>query len=141
MDVSLQTTNFGQKKKINMNDVIRVPLSKRDTIRSTAIALSIPNSTLYSNFQFGEIRRHRNVMQPFLTFANVVEREQFCKANIKDDKTTFHDVMNLINIDEIWFYLTKNSRRYNLGVQRSEPNRTKCSKNYCSKVMFLAADP
>ena len=69
----------------------------------------------------------------------MVEREQIYNANIKDNKTTFHDTMKVIHIDEKWFYLAKNSRRYYLGVQESEPHWTMRSKRNCTKVMFLAA--
>ena len=72
-----------------MNDVTRVSLNKRGTIRSSAAALSISKSTLNRNFQYITIRRHKNTVKYSLTLVNMVEREQFCKANIKDDKTTF----------------------------------------------------
>ena len=48
-----------------MNDVTRVTLSKRDSIRSTA-ALSITKSAVYRNFQHGRIGGHRNLMKSFL---------------------------------------------------------------------------
>ena len=73
-----------------MNGFTRVPHSKRGTVRLTLAALSILKSTLYRNFQSSEIRRHRNVVKPFLTLANVVDREEFCKAYIEDDRTTLH---------------------------------------------------
>ena len=94
-----------------MNDVARVPLNKR----GTAAALSIPKSTLYRNFQCSKIRRHRNTVKPSLTLVNLVEREHFSRTNMKDDKITFHDMMNNIQIDEKLFYLTKKSRRFYLG--------------------------
>ena len=88
-----------------MNDVARVPLNKRSTIRSTGAVLSIPKSTLYRNFLRGKIKRHRNAMQLSLTHVNMVEREDLCKSNIKGDKTVFRDMMNVIHINEKWFYL------------------------------------
>ena len=69
----------------------------------------------------------------------MVEREEFCKAIIKDDKTTLRDMMDVLHIDEKWFYLTKISKRCYLGVQESEPHRIMRSKRYFAKVMFLAA--
>ena len=77
-----------------------------------------------------------NTVKPYLIFANMVEREDFCKANMKNDRTTFHDVMNVIHIDEKWFYPKK--KIYYLGIQESEPHWTAHSKRYCAKVMFLA---
>ena len=123
-----------------MNDIARVALNKIGTVRSTAAALFTPKSTLYRNFQRSKIRRHRNAGKPSFTLSNMAEREEFYKANIKDDKTTFHDIMNIIH--PYWWkviYLPKNSRRYYLGVQESESHWTARSKRYCIKVMFLAA--
>ena len=119
-----------------MNDVDRVPLNKRGTIRSTAAALSIPKSTLYRNFQHSEIRRRRKTVKPSLTLANMVEREEFCMASIKDDKTTFHDMMNIIHIDKKWFYLTKNSEDAIWGPKRVNLIGR---KKYRIKVIILAA--
>ena len=43
MDVQSRKTNCGRKKlQLDMNQVVRVPLRKRGTIRSTAQALKIP---------------------------------------------------------------------------------------------------
>ena len=84
-----------------MNDVARVPLDKRSTIRSTLTALSTPKSTLYRYFQSSKIRRHRNTVKTSLTLVNMVEKEEFCTVNIKDDETTFHYNMNIIHIDEM----------------------------------------
>lgn len=57
MDVSSRKTNCGRKKReIDMNDVTKVPLSKRGTIRSTAAAFSIPKSTLYRKFQRHQLK-------------------------------------------------------------------------------------
>ena len=91
-------------------------LSKRGTFRSTIA------SFVHPNIHIEGIRRQRNTVKTSLTLTNMVERDDFCKVNIKDDKITFHDMMNVIHIDEKWFYLTKNFRKYYLGIQESEPH-------------------
>ena len=59
MDVQSRKTNCGRKKlQLDMNQVVRVPLRKRGTIRSIAQALKIPKSTLFNYMHCGEIRRH-----------------------------------------------------------------------------------
>ena len=56
MDVRSRKTNCGRKKlQFDMNQVVRVPLRKRGTIRSTAQALKIPKSTLFNYIQRSEI--------------------------------------------------------------------------------------
>ena len=50
MDVLLRKTSCGRKKKeIDMNQVVKVPLRTRGTIRSTAQALNIPKSILLNH--------------------------------------------------------------------------------------------
>ena len=68
-----------------MNQVVRVPLRKRGTIRSTTQALKIPKSALFNCIQHGKIWQHSNTVKLHLTLANMVEREEFCKSFIKDD--------------------------------------------------------
>ena len=98
MDVTSRKKMWAKKGEIDMYDVARVPLNRRDTIRSTAAAVSTHKSSLYRNFQCGEIRRYRNAVKHSLALSNMVEREEFYKPNIKDGKTTFHDVMNVIHM-------------------------------------------
>ncbi|XP_058759685.1 uncharacterized protein LOC131633000 [Vicia villosa] len=46
---------------------------------------------------------------------------------------------NIVFIDEKWFYMMKKSTNYYLLPDEDEPHRTCKSKNFISKVMFLAA--
>lgn len=52
---------------------------------------------------------------------------------------TFHNMHNIIHIDEKWFYISKASKRYYLVPGEEEPLRTCKSKTFMTKVMFLAA--
>ena len=83
-----------------MNQVVRVPLRKRGTIRSTAQALKIPKSTLFNYIRCGKIWQHSNTVKHYSTLANMVEREEFCKSFIRDDKSTFDDMLDVIHVDE-----------------------------------------
>ena len=48
-------------------------------------------------------------------------------------------MFDCIHIDEKWYYLTKNCRRYYLGKDEEIPTRTSKSKRFVTKVMFLGA--
>ena len=52
-----------------------------------------------------------------LSLANMVEREEFCKSFIKDDKSTFDDMLDVIHVDEKFSYMTKNTKKYYLDMQ------------------------
>ena len=69
----------------------------------------------------------------------MVEREEFCKSFITDDKSTFDDMSDVINVDEKWLYMTKNTKKFYLGMQEHEVHSTTRSKWFSTKVMFLAA--
>ena len=101
-----------------MNQVVRVPLRKRATIRSTAQALKIPKSTLFNYIQRSKMKRHSTTVKPHLTLANMVEREEFCKSFIKDDKSTSDDMLDAIHVDEKVFYIIWACKNTNRIVQQ-----------------------
>ena len=69
----------------------------------------------------------------------MIEREDFCKSFIKDDKSTFEDMLDVIHVDEKWFYITKIVKKFCLGMQEHKLNCTTRSKHFSIKVMFLTA--
>ena len=80
MDVRSRKTNCGRKKlQIDMNQVVRVPLRKRGTIRSTAQALKIPKSTLFNHIQRGKIQQHSNKNK-------IIERNSIDNKMVKTKK-------------------------------------------------------
>ena len=46
---------------------------------------------------------------------------------------------NIVHIDEKWFNLSKTTESYHLLANEKEPLRICKSKNFITKVMFLAA--
>ena len=51
----------------------------------------------------------------------------------------FQDMMNIVHIDEKWFYMSQTTKRFYLAANEIEPHRTCKSKRFINKVMFLAA--
>ena len=119
MDVSSHKTNCGcQKKEINMDKFVRVPLFLRGTIRSTAQALKIRKPTLFHHIKCGKICRHSNSVKQHLPIANMVEREEFCKSFIKNDKSTFDDMLDVIHVDEKMVLYDQKYKEHYLGMQK-----------------------
>ena len=140
MNVESRKSNCGRKRKdIDLAAIVEVPLNQRGTVRSTASALSVPKSSLFRSIKRGEIRSHSSSVKPFLTETNMAERVEFCKSHINTERGIFHSMMDVIHVDEKWFYMTKNTRKYYLGREEEEPHRTTKSKRFSTKVMFLAA--
>mmetsp|Transcript_19480 Transcript_19480/g.28657 ORF Transcript_19480/g.28657 Transcript_19480/m.28657 type:complete len:248 (-) Transcript_19480:593-1336(-) len=142
MDGSSKKSNCGRKKKNfqqQISSILDIPLNQRGTIRSTSAALGIPVATLHARLKEGQIRSHTNAVKPFLTEQNVKARLEFCLKHVQMESKMFNEMMDVIHVDEKWFYMTQNMRRYYLVSDEEEPHRTTKSKRYSTKVMFLAA--
>ena len=48
-------------------------------------------------------------------------------------------MMDVVHLDERWFYLTVNKRKYYLVNEEGYPYRTTKSKRFATKAMFLCA--
>ena len=48
-------------------------------------------------------------------------------------------MVDVIHVDEKWFYTSKNTKKFYLGMQEHESQRTTRSKQLTTKMMFLAA--
>ena len=137
---SLKRGHVGRKKKaLDVNRLKEIPLVHRKNIRSVAAKMDMSPATIFRRVKEGEIKRHSNALKPFLTDANKVERVQFCLSMLDSEKPAmFQDCMNMIHIDEKWFYITKSSAKFYFTLDEEPPLRTAKSKRFISKVMFLA---
>jgi hypothetical protein len=140
MDASSRKKSCGQKKKsYSLDQYTTIPLNQRGTVRSAAAATGIPKSTFHGIIKSGAIRAHSNAVKPYLTPENMDSRVEFCKRHIDMDRAQFHDMMDVIHVDEKWFYMTQNSRKCYILEGEKEPHRATKSKRFSTKVMFLAA--
>lgn len=141
MDVSSRKSKCGRKRKHEniSTELLQIPLNRRGTIRSSAKALNIPKSTFHERIKGGEVRPHSNAVKPFLTEMNMQARLDFCRSHLNVEKGRFDDLIDVIHVDEKWFYMTQNSRKYYLAPDESDPHRTTKSKRFSTKVMFFAA--
>ena len=136
--------NCGKKKKqIDLEQFANIPLHRRTTLRSLAASLNVSHGFLSRLLKGGIIKRHSNAIKPSLSDGNMRARLEFC-VSMLDSSTIpnnpkFIDMYNIVHIDEKWFYMTKKSSTYYLLPVEEEPHRTCQSKNYITKVMFLAA--
>nr|GMD58863.1 Transposase, Tc1-like protein [Ipomoea batatas] len=57
--------NVGRKRiAINPEDVARIPLNRRTTIRSMASALSMSKTSLHRRVKDGSLKSHSNAIKP-----------------------------------------------------------------------------
>jgi len=84
------------------------------------------------------IKPHSSAIKPYLMDDNKIGRVQYCMSHL-NHMGQFEFMMNEIHLDEKWFSLSKNVRRFYLADGEEEPHRTTKSKRFMAKVMFLAA--
>lgn len=131
-----------KKKEINLDQLKKIPLRQRQNIRSLASALGASKTIIHSRIQEGLIKPHSNAMKPLLTDGNKRARLEFCISQLKinpPNKPIFHDMMNIVHIDEKWFYMTKTNQKYYLAIDEELPHRACKSKTFITKIMFLCA--
>ncbi|CAM0944690.1 unnamed protein product [Alopecurus aequalis] len=146
VDVSNQRKgNCGRKRYDDILALIpTIPLNKRSTIRSLAMALGVSPSTLHKKFKLKKIRRHSSSVKPLLTEANKRARVGFSfsfidEATLGDASPSFGNMRKIVHMNEKWFIMTKTRKSFYLHPEEEEPERLVQNKNSIGKVMFLTA--
>ena len=69
----------------------------------------------------GVMHYHTNTLKPYLTEVNKYARLQMALSFVNpNDKTKYQSMMDLIHVDEKWFYITKKDEHYILVVGDGE---------------------
>lgn len=132
----------GPKKKDYSQQLEKIkdlPLNQRRTLRSLSNAVNIPRTTLYRIFKKGEVfKRVSSSIKPILTDENKIRRTQFCLQHVQPNGF-FSEMMDVVHIDEKWFYITTISKTFYVSLDEPVPHRQCKSKRFITKVMFMAA--
>ncbi|RLN93708.1 hypothetical protein BBJ28_00015477 [Nothophytophthora sp. Chile5] len=78
-------------------------------------------------------------MRPLLTADNLQTRVKFCLDHVDKSVNAYHDMMDVVHVDEKYFFITVVKRRFILIPDEPEPARKLKSKYHIIKVMVLAA--
>ena len=143
-DVTSGIKKNGPAVKHNRDGVsvsaLAVPLSERWNIRSMAVALDIPKSSLSRMIaDDGVLVPHTSVIKPTFTEQNKYHRVEFCLSERAEEGGLYKDFYDRVHIDEKWFYLTQIKERYYLAPGEEPPKRAIQSKSFIPKIMFLVA--
>nr|GEV32856.1 transposase, Tc1-like protein [Tanacetum cinerariifolium] len=145
VDVSSKKTRVVGRKRIQIDftQVSQILLRRRTNIRTLAKSIDVPKSLVHRRIKKGELRPYTNAVKPHLTDENKKARLRFCLSMVTPSflsfSPTFKDMYNIIYIDEKWFYMSRPTKRYYLVPGEDDPLRTRKSKKFITKVMFLAA--
>jgi len=133
----------GEKRSITTEElqamVKEVPFSDRQDLRSLAIKVGIPKSTLHRALKYGALQRTTSSIKPHLTPHNMIQRVDYCRSFIESADNYFSDMMDRVDIDEKWFYITKKRSKYIVVPGEEAPIRTCKHKSHLVKVMCLTA--
>jgi hypothetical protein len=132
-----------------------VALNRRSTYRGLAAELSksldmeISHQTVWKLLKKESVFRiHRSSLKPTLTEANKLARLTYAIEEIDDttgnsgartDTVKYRDQMDRVHVDEKWFFLCYNGRKYILVSDEEDPYRHVKHKSHITKVMFLCA--
>ncbi|KAL7568198.1 hypothetical protein ACA910_020889 [Epithemia clementina (nom. ined.)] len=120
--------------------VRKIPLSKRKTQRQLASVLSVSQSTLQRQIKKGQLKVHTSALKPYLSEENMVARVSMALSFInQEDPCHFSSMMDIIHVDEKWFYLTREAQRFIIASGEEVPERRVQHKGHITKVVFLCA--
>jgi hypothetical protein len=120
------------------NRVKAVPFTFRKNIRTLACKVGIPRTTLHRALKIGCLQKSSNSIKPFLAPKNKTDRVAYCRSFVEED-SWFGDMMDRVDIDEKWFYLTEVVTKYYLVPGEVPPYRTCSHKSHIIKAMCLTA--
>ncbi|XP_021729795.1 uncharacterized protein LOC110696752 [Chenopodium quinoa] len=119
----------------------KVPLRLRTTKRKYAAALKVSHVTIHRLEKRGKLRVHTSTNHPALSDNHKVARLQWVLSHLTSatptEDATFMDMSKVIHLDEKWFYLSPETRRFYLLPKEEDPYRFQQSKRFRIKVMSL----
>ena len=131
----------GRRKKISVVElyakVKAVPFHFCKNVRTLACKVGIPKSTIHNLLKKGLLKHTRNKIRPILTDKNKADRVVYCCSFVQDGQ--FVDMLDGVDIDEKWFYLTEFATSYILVPGETPPHQKCKPKSHIKKVMCLTA--
>ncbi|XP_021773635.1 uncharacterized protein LOC110737610 [Chenopodium quinoa] len=119
------------------------PLYKRVTERSYGATLKISHVTIHKLKKKGRLRTHTSTNRPALTSNHKITRLKWVLSHLlpaEDNRDPqFLDMQQVVHIDEKWFYLNPDTRRFYLLPNEPNPYMCQQSKRFKVKAMFMAA--
>ena len=124
-----------------------MPYKDRMNYRSLSGAIGVPLSTVY-NLKAKEriLRKYRASLKPILSEQNQMTRLQYALDQINGEKTptrhcrrVFKDCLDVVHVDEKWFFIIKEGQKYILVFDEEPPTLVTRNKHSLEKVMFLCA--
>ncbi len=88
--------------------------------RTLAFKVGIPNSTIHDALKKGLLKYTHNTIRPILADNNKTDRVGSCSSFVQNGQ--FTDMLDRVDIDEKWFYLTEVVTSYILVSGETPPH-------------------
>jgi hypothetical protein len=133
----------GGRRKIELGllyEMVKaVPFSQRQTLRLLAHHVGMSHVALHHALHQGLLSPTSSAIKPHLTPANMQQRKDYCLAFVDVNTKHFGDMLDRVDFDEKWFYITTVDASY-IIVPGEEPPTRRCKhKSHLIKVMCLTA--
>ena len=89
-----------------------MPLRKQQTQQKLATSMGVSKTTVQCWIVASTIRVHSNLLKPILTEKNKLERLLANHFRDPQDPSKYQDMRDRIHLDEKWFFLTREKKRY-----------------------------
>jgi hypothetical protein len=124
-----------------LQEAIReIPIENRETQRKLAFSLGVSKCVVQQALKKEIFRPHTNTIKPSLQDHHKLARIDFALSmRDEDDRSVYQDMMDVIHLDEKWFYIDKKTIKVYLGLDEEPPERSAPNGNALRKVMFLCA--
>ena len=117
----------GRKRKWTSEDIQaamkEVSFSQRRTLASLSEAIGVPKSSLYRMLRLGDINRHSSSIRPILTAENIQTRIDYCALFVDPSCRLFSHLLDMVHMDEKWFYMSETTAKYYIAPDELPPNR------------------
>lgn len=143
VDVSSRIKSNSGRKGYNKTDLLAkiaaIPAKRRAKPRKIAAEIGVSVGVVRRLVKAGALVKHSNTIKPLLTAQNRVARVEFACRFVDVNSREYDPMLNVVHIDEKWFYNDVDRRTYYLLPDEEPPTRRCKSKRFIGKTMFLTA--
>ncbi|KAF0685508.1 hypothetical protein As57867_022548, partial [Aphanomyces stellatus] len=137
----------GRPKKRQPHEVMdaikQVPHHDRQTQRTLAANSNIPRTAIQRHMaEVKTLKARTSRLKPLLTPANALERLKYAWSFLRPGSCGSHifvDLYDQVHVDEKWFFITTVNKKFYVYDDEEIALRAVKSKNFITKVMFIAA--
>ncbi|GMF33901.1 unnamed protein product [Phytophthora fragariaefolia] len=115
------------------------PLEDRQDIQHAACAAGVSRYMVAELLRQGLLKRRTGRVKSALTDDNKLRRVEYALSYLDDASRFFEPMLDVVHVDEKWFNADKDKRSYILLDGEEPPQRSRQSKRFIPKTMFLAA--